>query len=371
MAYHDDRPTDRDRIPAKPSPRSPPPPRALEQPQPVHTKHKLMTRKAINKSQLRTAVVMIVLVIILTIIIIVASMPYGDPYDRTMERDVSVYSFEFNVPDILSQDMPISIDVTSSDQLEFYLLKEERYFDDINISELKTYSLNRDHTKTTNFIYEADLEPGRYVVVAYQQFDKDHDILLTYDINWYLPIFIIWIVCLIFILLFVVCIVRIGLLQRKKSKVHEEAYPPSAHDYDYAHPGGTGTTSGYDHHDPHTYGERATGSTSGYPPPSAPHQQPPQQPRPRSTYDAPPRPRPPRRTPQAPPPMQYSRTQDQPPPAPREYQENQEPVTVPCKCGELIVITDTLRPLRIQCPRCGRRGILEGKKKEPEDDIFY
>jgi hypothetical protein len=51
--------------------------------------------------------------------------------------------------------------------------------------------------------------------------------------------------------------------------------------------------------------------------------------------------------------------------------QDNKTTTVPCKCGEIILISDPTRPLRIKCPRCGRRGILEGKKATPEDEIFY
>ena len=69
MAYqeHDYGPPEhmeRHRIPERASPRSPPPPRAMDPPQPRHTKHKVVTIETLKKSQVRTGVVLAILVVL-------------------------------------------------------------------------------------------------------------------------------------------------------------------------------------------------------------------------------------------------------------------------------------------------------------------
>ncbi len=359
MAHHQDR----DRIPERPSPRSPPPPRAFEPPPPPRQKKKSkqVTRESLNKSQIRAAVAMIILVILLVIIIFIATSPISNTYNRTMARDVDTYTFEFNIPDIMSQDMPVTLDITSSENLEFYLLEEENYHTDIEITELRNFSINTNHRKTSEFYYEAELQPGKYVVVAYQQMEKELDTSLKFTINRYVPILIIWIICLIFILLFVLCIVRIALLQRRKSILRLRAPPARSWDpYAYGHEhveGGYNDGRGHYPHGSEAPVSRPGQMSRGYPRGGSVE----------NRYEPPPgpiRPEGPEAYSQAPgrrPPPQHG------PPS----QENIKPVTIPCKCGEVIVINETLRPMRIQCPRCGRRGILEGKERSPEDDIFY
>ncbi len=348
MAYQG--PHERDRIPERTSPRSPPPPRALEPPQPTHTKPKLATREQLYKSQIKASVAMIILVILLVIIIYFVTSPISNEYPRTMNQDVAMYSFEFNVPDILSEKMPISLEITSSDELEFYILHEEDYSRDITIVDLRNYSINDDNRKTAHLIYDAELDPGKYVVVSYLQFETDHNIALTYTLNRYVPVLVIWLVCLIFVLLFVICIVRIGLLQRKKSKLRREQILPP----EYAEPYRDRPEQFGYNVDP---GPPSYGAGPIRPPPGPPPDYPPD---PRGAPSGPPRP--PQRSRRAPGPG-YG-----PGPIPSE---SSKPTTIPCSCGEVIVVTDSLRPLRIQCPRCGRRGILEEKKGVPEDGIFY
>lgn len=62
------------RIPARPSPRAPPPPRSLHMPQPEHTKikqKKQKTRKQLGKSQIKTSIGMVVLLVFFLIIVFI------------------------------------------------------------------------------------------------------------------------------------------------------------------------------------------------------------------------------------------------------------------------------------------------------------
>jgi uncharacterized membrane protein len=320
----------------------------------THTKPKLSTREQLYKSQIKASVLMIILVVLLVIIIYFVASPISNEYPRTMNQDVNMYAFEFNVPDILSEKMPISLEITSSDELEFYVLHEEDYSRDMTIVELRNYSINEDNRKTKHLIYDEELEPGKYVVVSYLQFETNNDIALTYTLDRYVPVLVIWLICLIFVLLFVICIVRIGLLQRKKSKLRREQMRQPEYAEPYRdRPEQFGY---YDDPGPPPYG---TGPVR--PPPGPPPNYPPD---PRGAPSGPPRP--PQRSRRGPGPGYGPGPEPGPVPS-----ESIKPSTIPCRCGEMIVVTDSLRPLRIQCPRCGRRGILEEKKGVPEDGIFY
>jgi hypothetical protein len=197
-------------------------------------------------------------------------------------------------------------------------------------------------------------------------------------------------ISLIFIVPIIIALIWIFVLQRKKADAPED-YVQHYDYHDDKHFDNTGY--GQDYYDdgysqnqamkqPHSRSDAAQhGSYDGYndyyhhaevdryPPRRSQSHLGPQQ-------HAPP-PRPPR-PPEHAPIEDWQQRQRAPPrarPRPQHetYQDTVEEkaTTVPCKCGEIIIVTDSTRPLRIKCPRCGRRGILEGKQKAPEDDIFY
>ncbi len=353
MAYQEQQ------IPEKPSPRAPPPPRQFESPPPNRKK------ESINKSQIKIAIIMVILLIFFIIILYLSFILHSQSYNRTMDQDVGVFSFEFNVPDLLSEDIPVRIEIESSDGLEFYVLDDKEYIEDLTRDQLHNLSINKNTGKTDHFVYEDDFAPGKYVIVSYQPIDQDKDISLTYTLTRYFLMPFLWLISLIFILLFLVCIIRIFLLQRKKSTIklqvyHEPDYrdegryypsdrgshePPEPYDYD----------SGYSRAD---YGGQPSHHYQRPPPPQQPHYRQPMPP-PTQPYH------PPRGVPYR------QRHGPLPHGSPQRRHPGPQPTTVPCKCGEIIVIRDPTRPLHIECPRCGRHGLLEGKKKSPDDEIFY
>ena len=345
------------RIPERSSLRAPPPPKRFEAPQPEYLKPKRVTRVTINRSQLRSAIAMIILVIFFIIIIYIATTQYtSPPYKRVMKENINMYSFKFSVPDVLSQEVPVSIDVRASSPVELYIVKEKNFDKDMSIIELRNLSIKSYSDLSSHFIYNDELEPGQYFIVSYLRFEENQEISLTIKMTRYFLMPVLWLISLIFILLITLCVVRIFLLQRKKSILRKAAYAPQVQgtDHDYY-------AERYDyqsaHHDYYDDG-------SGY------HQD----------YVYPPTPRhyraPPSRG------RTYGSTATQQPQRPRYYSIPQEPprapvksaprpVTVPCKCSEIIIVNDASRPLRIQCPRCGRRGVLESAGEKHEEDIFY
>jgi uncharacterized membrane protein len=371
MAYHehahDDR--DRDRIPQKHSLRAPPPPRALDIPQPEYTKPKRSSRKSINKSQIRAAVAMIILVIFFVIIVIAAMILHSESYDRTMDKDVNPYQFTFTVPDLASQKVPVVIEVDASNEIYFFIIDGEDFDENLNFTELSTLAKNRNIGPTDQFSYEADFEPGEYSVVAYKRFDVESEINLGFTLTRYILMPFLWLISLIFILLIVLCIVRIALLQRKKSKVHDDGPEAPEYGYDDHYPQGGHGQEHFDRDGRHSYNQDYDHPPQGNPR-APPRHAPPSHARDTGGYSQqttdysyesgppPTSPRPPHR-PQRPT-HSRDRAQGQP-----------DPTTIPCKCGEVIVINDPSRPLHIQCPRCGRRGILEGKREEADGEIFY
>ena len=391
------------RIPARPPATAPPPPRRLEAPQPEYLKPKTkprkpVTRESIRKSQTRAIVIMIVLLAIFFIIFYAATVPITQEFPHMMDENTEYYTFEFTIPDLLNLDQNINtkIEVSASDDVGFYILNKEDYTEGMTIIQLDNGSINKNHRKTSDFTYEDQLEPGKYIVVAYLA-NNNQDISLDYTISRYVIMPFLGLVSLIFIILILICILRIFLLEKKKKDllIQSRAGP------DYAQPGyGAGPD-----HDPY-YGQ--TNDYEHYDGPAASrHSRPPPShasnidyeisaPKRAAAYDArheghfipeiandpdrpqpqgqggpgprPPRPRAPRQPPPGGPrePASYPGTAD-----PASGPPTPGPVTVPCKCGEIIRITDTTRPLQIRCTRCGRRGILEGDGRSPEDDIFY
>jgi len=345
------------RISERTSLRAPPPPKRLEAPQPEYLKPKPVTRATINKSQLRSAIAMIILVIFFIIIIYIATTQYtSSPYKRIMKENTNMYSFKFSVPDVLSQDVPVSIDVKTSTPVELYIIKEKNFDEDMSIIELRNLSIKSYSDRSSHFIYKDELEPGQYFIVSYLRFEENQDISLTIKMTRYFLMPVLWLISLIFILLITLCVIRIFLLQRKKSILRRAAYEPQVQGSDHEYYAESYNYQSADHDyydDPYGY---------------------------HSDYAYPPKPRHYR----APPPREraYGSSATHQPQRPRYHSIPQEPhrapaksaprpVTVPCNCGEIIIVNDATRPLRIQCLRCGRRGVLESAGERHEEDIFY
>jgi hypothetical protein len=293
-------------------------------------------------------------------------MLYESSYTETHHKDVNMHSFEFTVPDVMGNNMPVFLEVEATEGVEIYVLNKDDYNDALEIDDIRNLSINKNSGKITRYSYTDNFEPGNYIIISYLRFDTDKDISITYNITRFVLLPVLWLISLIFIILILICLLRIFLLRRKKSQLyaeHQARRNQSMRDEYYA-----GDQGDYDYYD--------DGQGYDYPPQPG-----------YSDYgsDAPPprqRPGPPRRPP---PPQQRRR---RPPPGPRGdgyYQQDSgyvppsrssqgpgpKPVTIPCKCGEVIVVSDPTRPLQIQCQRCGRRGILEAADKSPHDDIFY
>lgn len=389
-------------IPRRPSPSAPPPPRSLPAQPPEHLipkkpKRKQITKESLKKSQIITITILITLLVILFTFFYLSTILLTNEDSKRMNEDINMFWYDFNVPDILSQKIPVTIDVESSEPVDFYLLSNDDFDPDMSINKIYNLSISKDINERTHFSYEGELEPGQYVVVSYLRVNND-DITLDYKISRFVLIPFFWIFSLIFIVLISLCIVRILLLQKKSVKLFrysEERYDydsdprqqPKELDYYDArdHPESVGThESGYDHpldapdQSVHgqPYGARYARHSDPSPPPSRmprpPRSSRPSQPPYPPQQPTEPRPRDPQRTQREPyPPPEHPRTYEphmpQKPPEDRGF----EPVTVPCKCGEVIVIKDPARPIHIRCPRCGRKGILEAKRSSPDDKIFY
>ncbi len=372
------------RIPHRPGPSAPPPPRSLPAQQPEHLrpKTKQNTPESIKRSQVKTVVLTIVLIVMLLIIVYLATTLITNEDPGSIDENASQHDYWFTVPDIMSEEVPVKLDVTASDPVEFYLLSEDDFEKDMEVAELRAKAINNNHDQNTKFSFDGELDAGKYVIVSKLKFDEDHEsILLKYKISRYVIMPILWIVVLLFIIPISICIVWIVVLQQKKSTLSPRVprgyerpqydRPPHArpgpghydnegrHYDDYARPRPP-ESEGYDRgHDRHG---------NGHPP----------MPHPQEHYDRhedyahdrphhphhgePDRPRGHDRGTEAYGPERHPR--EEPPQEPKN-------LTIPCKCGEVIVISDDTRPLRIKCPRCGRRGILEAKTTSPEDEIFY
>lgn len=365
------------RIPSRPGPTAPPPPRAFEQSRPGQQKpvRKRITRKSIKKSQYRSIIIMIVLLVIFFIISYLATILVTNEARHSMDKDTNEYSLKFNIPDIMSQKVPVKIDVDASSAVEFYILSSEDYKDGMGIVEIRNSSINNNNKKTTNFYYEDELEKGQYYIVSYIDTNNE-DITLDYKITKYILMPVLWLISLIFILLIVLCIVWLFLLEKKKKMI-----PP--HDQQHSD-NNQGRPDGYyqpeqAYNDPNDDWSAQTQESgyadSGYDSMPAGQVRPPYS-RSRATHG-------PRPIPSEPPPSPRAPRRRQPR-APGTYIEfnayssptppqkgGASTITVPCKCGEIIMITDPTRPLQIMCPRCGRRGVLEGKTRSVDDQIFY
>jgi len=49
-------------------------------------------------------------------------------------------------------------------------------------------------------------------------------------------------------------------------------------------------------------------------------------------------------------------------------EEVKKPVKLKCKCGAMIKIKTSKRPLKIKCPKCGRTGTLKGPEKDTKEE---
>ena len=45
-----------------------------------------------------------------------------------------------------------------------------------------------------------------------------------------------------------------------------------------------------------------------------------------------------------------------------------KPFKIKCKCGETIIIKSSKRPIKIECPSCGRKGTIKAPVKTEEND---
>jgi hypothetical protein len=248
-------------------------------------------------------------------------------------------------------------------------------------------------------VYEDALEKGEYVIVSYSK-NNDADVDINYKITRLVLMPILWLISIIFIIIILLCIVRIFLLEKKKRELaiqpqYYQDYAQPSRDYgsdqrpydDYydgaeaAHYGRSDQPSEAD------YGYARRGDARPRPPGSHPEtaaDSPPSMRRDRAYYDSSPPPQGPGPRPPArrnvgdqyeyadQGQQEYSGVRGNPPDrSTRPASTTQTPVTVPCKCGEFIEVYDSTRPIRIQCKRCGRRGTLEAKKSSEDDKIFY
>ncbi len=380
-------------IPPKPSPRAPPPPKAFTPPPPRQYSppkpKKKKSREQLKRSQIVAIVILVFLIIFLIFIAYLSTVLISKQATGEIARHSEQYPYKFEVQDILSQKIPTRIEVSASNDVEVYIIKENDFNESMGISELRGLSINENNQESTNFVFEDYLAPGDYYIISYRK-DNNEDVSLDYEITRFYLMPFLWLISLIFLIPIIICVTWIIILQSRKASALPEKYQDMNYDRitqhypdEYGYSDSRISYESYYHIDEkakyHPTGARHTeysadyyGSDSQYidasnidRAPMNPHQD-------RDRYIAP-----------------QERTQhwsEQAPPMPAEshhesrrrrvdYEEDTNKAstttTVPCKCGEIIVITDTTRPLRIKCQRCGRRGILEGIKKSPEDDIFY
>lgn len=381
MAHREQDVTRRDhRIPTRPSPGAPPPPRPFTPPPPPHYEKqkpkpkKQKTKEQLKKSQIKTAVVLVFFLVLLIIIAYLSTVLVTNEATGEMEKNSDKFPYEFKIHNVMSQDIPTRIEVKASKPVEFYVLSGEKYNDSLKINEIRSLALNRNSQETTDFVFEDYLSPGDYVIISYKS-DNENDISIDYKFHRFFLMPFLWLISLIFAIPIILCVVWIVLLQSRKASALSEGYQDI--DYDRGHGHYPPSYEHYDSADVHRHQKYHDEHNSHY------HDEPTPSRYPHEDYS---RPRPGPRAPPPPPQTHdeyYERPQYQPvrqrphePPSTQrmEYQKDKyesTTTTVPCKCGEIIVITDLTRPLRIKCPRCGRRGILEGKEASPEEEIFY
>jgi DNA-directed RNA polymerase subunit RPC12/RpoP len=332
--------------------------------------------------------------------IYLALTQYTRESSYNMGSNLDQYEQSFNVPNLMDQNIPVRVEVSTSNEVEILVLNRADYNENLDILDLRTLSISGSKGKSTSFVFTKDLAPGEYSIVTYAE-DNDREINHDYKITTYYLMPFLGLISLLFIVPIIIALVWIFVLQRKKSDAPEDhdqyhehygrsdPYHHNDQNYDYRGYAQDYTDDGYgpepprsppparsdthydadyhndgyqDHHEP--YPSRRAGAhlhpQQHAPPPRPPR--PPRKPTPPPVEDW----RGSQQGSRAPPPQRPKPRQDYPEDTPEE-----KATTVPCKCGEIIVITDPTRPLRIRCPRCGRRGILEGKLKAPEEDIFY
>jgi hypothetical protein len=359
---------------------------------------KQKTRKQLKRSQIKMVVFVIIMFIFYIICIYLALTLYTRESSYDMGRNLDQYEQSFNVPNLMDQNIPVRVEVTTSNEVEILVLNKDDYNENLDIIELRTLALSESRGKATSFIFTKDLGPGEYSIVSYAE-DNDLEIGHDYKITTYYLMPFLGLISLLFIVPIILALVWIFVLQRRKVDApiddpahydyHDEAqsyhhddrhYQNRGYAQDYYDDGYAGgrprshhsarpdahyedSYEGYDgYHDyDQNYPPRRQASQLG------PHQ-----------HAPPPRPPKPARQ-RAPPPIEDwgqkprapPRPRPKPQPEPRADIDEEMATTVPCKCGEIIIVADSTRPLRIKCPRCGRRGILEGKQKAPDDEIFY
>ena len=213
MAYQEDQ------IPRKPSPRAPPPPRSIQPPMPERHKTKQIDPALIKKSLMRTLVALIIIVIFFIIILIASTTLYAFSYNETHYKDVNYHAFGFTVPEVMSQKVPVFVEVEAHEGVEVFLLNDEDYDENLEIGDIRNLSLNEPSGKITRYSFAEELEPGEYKLVTYLRFGSDDDVHITYNITRFVLMPILWLISLIFIILIVLCVVRIFVLRGKKSRL--------------------------------------------------------------------------------------------------------------------------------------------------------
>jgi methionine-rich copper-binding protein CopC len=362
----------------------PPPPQYSRDDQ--KSKRKPKTKEQLRRSQIKASALMIIFLILLFIIAYLSTVLITNEASGIIEKNSEKYPFTFEVQDIMSQEIPTRIEIEASESVEINILTEENYRESLSVVELRNLSINKNHGQKTQFVFEKYLKPGDYVIIAFKR-DNANDITLEYKISRFFLLPFLWLISLLFLIPIITCLVWILLLQSKKGAARSAEYDQRGRDnVGRQHPEDQGYYENHAYHeyDPYSKGDKDYVQYSQKPlqPPhdnaySESHY--PRQAAPSPGYDrqsesrhyanhSPPPERPLRQEP--PPQRPEARTIARGLPEPDTAYESGT-TTVPCKCGEVIVISDSTRPLRIKCPRCGRRGILEGKSVSPEDEIFY
>jgi hypothetical protein len=321
--------------------------------------------------KIRNSMVLIVVFVIFFIIIGIASVTLHEAsYDGTVEEDRSEYGFEFSVQSVTGS-LPVKMEVTASHKVDYFFVmtkdEYEIYKDEDEFeTRMTNYEQNSEYSvqDTSKFTLDKDLPVDDYVIVTASQ-ERSYSVSVEYKITRYYIQPLLIFILLIFVIIWIVIAIRIYKLQQKKQDLEfqEDQFGP-------------GYQQGY--YD--SYGQP-------YQPQAAPPQQTyyQQQPPPQHSLQAPPQgrvygsqgnpdqprvlsgptpmdtrpPRPPRRRRPPPPP---------PPGAKSNPGNNYEPLVVTCKCGGSIPVNSPERPVEIQCPKCGRKGVVEAANEDGQSD---
>jgi hypothetical protein len=318
--------------------------------------------------------VLIVIFVILFIVIGILSVTLHEAtYDGEIEKDRSEYGFEFSVQSA-TESLPVKMEVSASHKVDyFFVMTKENYEiykdeDDFE-TRMQNYEQNSEFSvqDTTRFTVEKDLPVDDYIIVSAAQ-ERTYSVSVEYKLTRYYIQPLLLYLLLIFLIIWIIIGIRIYKLsqQKKDLEFEEDQYAPS---YQQGY---------YDSYRPPPQQPQHPQTYYQQPPPRQPTLQAPPQgrvydseddPNQSSVYSGP--------TPldNRPPPRPPRRRRPPPPGSSSNPGESYKPLVITCKCGGAIRVDSPKRPVEIQCPKCGRKGVVEAvddaRSAESEEIHYY